>query len=133
MLIISASHSEVPGHKSRSEGFLYSLRLVIIFTTSIYLWLYSPLLCLGRFFGFLIFYTVGRIPWTGDQPVARPLPVHRAAQTEKKRTQTSMSQVGFEPTIPVFEKMKTVHALERMTTVTGNFHRLLQEIAGIEP
>jgi hypothetical protein len=32
---------------------------------------------LGRFFSFLIPYTVGRTPWTGDQPVARPLPTHR--------------------------------------------------------
>jgi hypothetical protein len=34
------------------------------------------LLGLGRFFSFLIFYTVCRVPWTGDQPVARPLPAH---------------------------------------------------------
>jgi hypothetical protein len=27
-------------------------------------------------FSFLIFYTVGRTPWTGDQPVARLLPAH---------------------------------------------------------
>jgi hypothetical protein len=53
---------------------------------SIYLWLYSPLLGLGRFFGFLIFYTVGRTPWTGDQHVAGPLPAHRTAQTQNKRT-----------------------------------------------
>jgi hypothetical protein len=32
---------------------------------------------LCRFFSFLILYTVGRTPWTGDQPVARPLPTHR--------------------------------------------------------
>jgi hypothetical protein len=44
--------------------------------------LYSPLLGLGRFFSFLILYTVGTIPWTGDQPVARPLPIHRTTQTE---------------------------------------------------
>jgi hypothetical protein len=41
---------------------------------SICIWLYSPLLDLGCFFNFLIFYTVGRTPWTGDQPVAGPLP-----------------------------------------------------------
>jgi hypothetical protein len=41
------------------------------------LWLYSPLLDLGRFFSFLIIYTVGRIPCKGDQAVARPLPTHR--------------------------------------------------------
>jgi hypothetical protein len=48
----------------------------------------------------LILYTVGRTPWTGDQPVARPLPTHRTTQTQNKRTQTSMPLVGFEPTIP---------------------------------
>jgi hypothetical protein len=47
-------------------------------------------------------YTVGRIPWTGDQPAARPLPEHRTAQTQNKRTQTFMPRVGLEPTIPVF-------------------------------
>jgi hypothetical protein len=36
--------------------------------TSIYLWLYSPFLGLGRFFSFFIFYTEVRIPWTEDQP-----------------------------------------------------------------
>jgi hypothetical protein len=30
-----------------------------------------------------------------------------------------MSRVGFEPTIPVFERAKTVHALERAATVIG--------------
>jgi hypothetical protein len=29
-------------------------------------------------------------------------------------------QVGFEPTIPVFEREKTVHALERAATVIGH-------------
>jgi hypothetical protein len=28
------------------------------------------------FLSFLILYTVGRTPWTGDQPVARSLPTH---------------------------------------------------------
>jgi hypothetical protein len=48
-----------------------------------------------------------------DQPVARSLPVQRTAKTQNKRKQTSLPQVGFEPTIPVFERAKTVHALER--------------------
>jgi hypothetical protein len=73
----------------------------------------TALLDLGRFFSFLILYTVGRTPWTGDQPVARPLPAHRTTQTQNKRTQTPMPRVGFEPTIPVFERAKTVHALDR--------------------
>jgi hypothetical protein len=39
--------------------------------------------CLYSYFGswplfsLLILYTVGRTSWTGDQPVARPLPTHR--------------------------------------------------------
>jgi hypothetical protein len=28
-----------------------------------------------------LFYTDGRIPWTSDQPVAKPLPTHRTTQT----------------------------------------------------
>jgi hypothetical protein len=41
------------------------------------LWLNRPLFGLGRFISFLIPYIVGRTPWTGDQPDARPLPAHR--------------------------------------------------------
>jgi hypothetical protein len=40
---------------------------------------------------------------------------------QNKRRQTSMSLVGFEPTIPVFERAKTFHALDRAATVTGHF------------
>jgi hypothetical protein len=65
-----------------------------------------------------LLYTVGRTPWMSDQPIARPLPAHRSAQTHNKRTQTSMPKVGFEPTIPLFER-KTVHALDRAATATG--------------
>jgi hypothetical protein len=65
-------------------------------------------------------YTVGRTPWMGDQPVSRPLPTLRT-QTLNKRTQTTMPRVGFEPTTPVFERAKTVHALGRAATVIGIF------------
>jgi hypothetical protein len=94
-----------------SEG-IRTETFAIMGQTSIYLWLYSPLLDLGRIFSFLIFYTVVRTPWTGDQSVVRPLRIHRTIQTQNKRTQTFMSQVVFELTIPVFEWAKTVHALE---------------------
>jgi hypothetical protein len=50
----------------------------------------SFLLDLGRFFSFLIMYTVGRTPWARDQPVARSLPTQRTTQTQNKRAQTSM-------------------------------------------
>jgi hypothetical protein len=65
---------------------------------------------------FLNLKTIGRTPWMGDQPAARLLPT----QTQNKRTQTSMSCVGFEPTIPAFERAKTVHALDRSATAIGN-------------
>jgi hypothetical protein len=81
-----------------------------------YPWLYSP--CgLWPLFQFLNLHRVGRTPWTGDEPIARPLPTHRTTQTQNKRTQTSMPRVGFEPRIPVLEWTKTVHALDRASTV----------------
>jgi hypothetical protein len=57
----------------------------------------------------------------GDQPVVRPLLAHRIAQIQNKRTQTSMPQVGFEPTIPVFARAKTIHATDRAAAVIGNY------------
>jgi hypothetical protein len=63
----------------------------------------------------LILYAVGRTPWTGDQPVARPLPT----QITTQRTQSSMPRVGFGPKIPAFEREKTVHVLDRAATVIG--------------
>jgi hypothetical protein len=77
----------------------------------------SPLLSTGRFFSFLSFYTVGKTPWAEDQQVTKPLPAHRTAQTQNKRKQTSMSQVGFEPMIPAFERAKVFYALDRAATV----------------
>jgi hypothetical protein len=67
---------------------------------------------------FLILYTVGITPWTEDQPIARPLPTHRTTQTQNKHTQTPMPRVGFESTIPAFQRVKS-HATDRTATVTG--------------
>jgi hypothetical protein len=41
------------------------------------------------------------------------------AQTQNKRTQTSMLKVGFERTTAGFEQAKTVYALGRAATVIG--------------
>jgi hypothetical protein len=38
------------------------------------------------YFSFLILYTIGRTPWTGDKPLARPPPTHRTTQTEWTHT-----------------------------------------------
>jgi hypothetical protein len=93
--------------------------LVPLCPLSLSLWLYSPL-DLGRFFSFLILYTFGSTPWTGDQTATRPLPTHRTTQTQNKRTHTYMPRVGFEPTIPVLNRANTVHALDRAASVIGS-------------
>jgi hypothetical protein len=88
----------------------------------IYLSIYgsTALVDLGHFFSFLILYTVGRTPWMAKQLVARPLPTHRTTQTQDKSIQTSMPRVRFEPMILVFERAKTVHAIDHAATVIGN-------------
>jgi hypothetical protein len=106
-----------PTTNRRSYGAAYlSIYPSIYLSTSIYLWLYSPR---GPWplFQFLNLYTIGRTPWTRNQPFARPLPIHRTTQTQNKRITTSMSRLEFEPTIPVFERAKMVHVLDRVTTV----------------
>jgi hypothetical protein len=82
------------------------------------LWLCSPF-DLGRCFSFLSLLTIGTTPWTGNRPVARPLPTNRATQTQNKRTQISVPRVGFKPTNPVFMREKTVHALDKAATEIG--------------
>jgi hypothetical protein len=44
---------------------------------------------------------------------------HYLTQTQNKQKLTSMPRVGFEPTIPAFERAKTVHALDLAATVIG--------------
>jgi hypothetical protein len=94
--------------KNHTRCFQY--KVYSLCTLSICLWLYNP--C-GPWllFQFLNLYTVGRTPWRGINPVARPLPTHGTKQTQNKRRQTSMPRVGLEPTIPVLQRKKTVHAL----------------------
>jgi hypothetical protein len=50
------------------------LFLLLLLLLLLLLWMYSSLMGLGRFFSFLIFYTVGKTPLTGDQRIARTLP-----------------------------------------------------------
>jgi hypothetical protein len=53
----------------------------------------------------------------GDRPDVRHLPT--PVNTKKKGGHTSMPGVRFEPTIPMFERPKTVRALHREATGTG--------------
>jgi hypothetical protein len=82
----------------------------------------SPL-DLGRFFSFLILYTISRISL--DRGSARR---KAATYTQNKRTQTSIPWVGFEPTTPAFEQAKTIHALDRAATVIGG-HALTEVLS----
>jgi hypothetical protein len=75
------------------------------------------LLDLGQFFSFLILYTIDRTPWMRHKPVARPLPTHRTTQTQNKRTHTFMLRVRFERTIPSFERLKRVYALDHVAAM----------------
>jgi hypothetical protein len=50
-------------------------------------------------------------------PVAKPLPTQDNLNTEE--TRIFMPRVGFEPMIPVFEREKTGHALDRAVAVIG--------------
>jgi hypothetical protein len=49
----------------------------------------------------------------------RPKQGRYLTQTYNKHRQTSMPWVGFEPTIPAFERTKTVHALYLAANVIG--------------
>jgi hypothetical protein len=51
----------------------------------------------------------------GDWPVTKPLATQDSIT--QKNVDTSMPRAGFELTIPVFKRVKTVHALD--CTVTG--------------
>jgi hypothetical protein len=70
-------------------------------------------------FQFLNLYTVGRTPWTEDQPVARPLPIQGTTQTQNKRTQYNHAWSGIRTHYPRVRAGKRVHALDRGATVIG--------------
>jgi hypothetical protein len=80
------------------------------------LWLHYLLWTLPAFsFSWAYIQSVGLFGWGNS-----PLPTHRTTQTQNKCTHTSMPRVGFELTIPVFERAKTVNALDRAATVIGS-------------
>jgi hypothetical protein len=65
---------------------------------------------LTAFLGFLVIYTIGRAPCRGNYPFARSLSTCEKTGTHRH---TRMPLVGFELTTAVFERTKTVHALDR--------------------
>jgi hypothetical protein len=74
-------------------------------------------------------------PFVGPRPLFQFLdPIHSrwnsldggsacrkaSTYTQNKRTQASMPLMGFEPTIPAFERTKTVHAVNHAVTVVSD-------------
>jgi hypothetical protein len=57
----------------------------------------------------------------GDQP-CRKAATYTEDNTNAEETRTNIhASRGFEPMIPVFERTKTVHALDHAATVIGYF------------
>jgi hypothetical protein len=117
------------GSMNRSVSFLSSLlcsKLLLpvqpsyssVFHYRIYLWLYSLWLGLGRLFSFLIYTKLVGLLGRGISP-SQGRYLRTRQHKQNKRTQTSMSQVGFEPTIPASVRSKTIHALDRAAAVIG--------------
>jgi hypothetical protein len=75
---------------------------------------------LGRFFNFLIYTQFVRLFGREISP-SQGRYLHTEQHKQNKHTRTSMSRVGFKPTIPAFERAKTVHALDCAATAIGTF------------
>jgi hypothetical protein len=93
----------------QATEFFYMLCIIIIIIIIIIIAILQPFLMgLESFFSLLILHTVGRADWTGISP-SQSLYLHKEHKGNK-RTQTSMPQIGFEFTTPVFEWAKIAHA-----------------------
>jgi hypothetical protein len=87
---------------------IYS-NLFICFYSCCSLWNIGHLWNTSFRFPFLVMQTVGRTPWTGDEPVASHLPTQDNINADRHPC--------LEPTTPVFERAKIFHALDRAATV----------------
>jgi hypothetical protein len=85
----------------------------------IHQWPYSPLLGPGLFFSFIIFFTQSVVLLGRGISPSQGGYLHTGEHKHRTNAETSMPWVGFEPTIPAFERAKTVHASDRAATVTG--------------
>jgi hypothetical protein len=99
---------------------LACLSMYLSMYLSVYLSIYGSAVrvYLGRFFSFLIYTQSVGLLGRGISP-SQGRYLRRTTQAQNKRTQASMPLVGFEPTIPVFERGKMVHALDRTATAIG--------------
>jgi hypothetical protein len=109
-------------HTVREKADIFAETLLLL------LWLYIPLLDLGRFFSFKILYTVGRPPWRGISP-SQGLYLHIEHQTQNKHTQDIHALIGIRTQVPALERMNTVYVLDHATTVIGFQKRYKHQIA----
>jgi hypothetical protein len=85
-------------------------------------------------FSFFIVYRVGRTPWMGDQPFAKPLPTHTGLHKYRINAHRHPClKWDQNPRSKIFERAKTVHALHRPATVIGyksirtlSYHQVLK-------
>jgi hypothetical protein len=85
---------------------------------STYLWLYSPLLDLGRFSVSVSFTRLVGLLKRGIS-LSQDRYLHTEKRTQNKSTQTSITPLGLEPTTPVFEGAKTVKVSDHAAAVIG--------------
>jgi hypothetical protein len=73
-------------------------------------------------FNIIIFFcTDGRTPWTGNQPIARPLPTQDKTKQNKRTHRHPCLEWDSNPRSQRSnERPKTVHALDRAATVAGS-------------
>jgi hypothetical protein len=113
---------EVVRSDETSLNLYRTIRSYISGDTTIYLHTYMQFYSLHHHtlaasFSFWIFYKVGRTTWTVVS-LSRGLYLHTGQHKHRINAHTDIhALVGFEPTIPVCEQAKTVHALE----ITANF------------
>jgi hypothetical protein len=75
-----------------------------------------------------ILYTVGRTPWTGiSPPQGRYIYMTIQTQLTHRNIRISSGIRTLEPTKPVFERTKTVHALDRVVTVIDGRNKYIQK------
>jgi hypothetical protein len=118
--------SGVP-HTRMLQEFLVQLPVLVINIYVLYLcicvWLYCPLSGPSRFFSFLLYtQSVGLLGWGISPSQGRYL--HTEQHKHRINTQISILRVGFEPTIPVFERAKAVHILDRAAGRCGRLYVL---------
>jgi hypothetical protein len=109
-----------PRHIVRSYSYLKvrsgcrrRVQLLLFFMALQPLWALAALQCPHLF-------RVGMTPWTSDEPVTRPLPKHRTAQTQNKHIHTpNIHALSGIRTHDRNVRAKTVHVLDRWATLNG--------------